>query len=183
MSQTLNFGLPAPFNVQIAGRNLEVNRAVAAKLADKIRHIPGAVDVRVNQPADLPKLQFAVDRTKANEIGLTEQDVANAMLYSLSGNGMVAPAYWLSPTYGISYTINVRVPERAVDSLAALQSIPVSGSKGDESGQILANLTTMKRNQGPPVVSHYNVLPVIDVFGGVSGRDLGSVLREIRAAR
>lgn len=180
VSQTLNFGLPAPFNVQIAGRNLEENRAAAAKLADKIRHIPGAVDVRVNQPADLPKLQFAVDRTKANEIGITEQDVANAMLYSLSGNGMVAPAYWLSPAYGISYTVNVRVPERAVASLADLQTIPVSNSRRGETGQILANLVTMNRAQGPPVVTHYNVTPVIDIFGGVSGRDLGSVLREIQ---
>lgn len=180
VSQTLNFGLPAPFNVQITGRNLDVNRAVAAKLADKIRHIPGAVDVRVQQPADLPKIQIAVDRTKANEIGLTEQDVANAMLYSLSGNGMVAPAYWLSPAYGISYTVNVRVPERAIASLASLQTIPVSGSRGEESGQILANLVTLTRAQGPPVVSHYNVQPVIDIFGGVSGRDLGSVLKEIQ---
>ena len=180
VSQTLNFGLPAPFNVQITGRNLAANRALAASLADKIRHIPGAVDVRVQQPNDRPKLLYAVDRTKASELHLTEQDVANALLFSLSGNGMVAPAYWLSPAFGISYTLNVRVPETKVDSLAALESIPISANRGDEGGQLLTNLATLSRAQGPPIVSHYNVQPVIDIFGGVSGRDLGAVLRDMK---
>jgi len=179
VSQSLNFGLPAPFNVQIKGRNLEVNRAMAARLADRIRHIPGAVDVRVQQPADQPKLHYTVDRTKASELGLTQQDVANSVLFSLSGNGMIAPAYWLSPAFGISYSVNVRVPERNVHSLAALESIPIGSSRSEESGQLLANLATVSRTQGPPVVSHYNVQPVIDIFGGVSGRDLGGVLRDL----
>ncbi len=181
VGQTINFGLPAPFNVQISGRDQNGNRAIAAKLAEKIRAIPGAVDVRVQQPADQPKLRFAVDRTKASAIGLTERDVADAVLFSLSGNGQVAPAYWLNPLFGISYSISVRVPERSMDSINALQAIPISGSKaGDGSGQILANLATMTRTQGPPVVSHYNVQPVIDIYGGVSGRDLGGVLSEMR---
>ncbi len=181
VGQTINFGLPAPFNVQISGRDQNGNRAIAAKLAEKIRQIPGAVDVRVQQPADQPKLRFAVDRTKASAIGLTEHDVADAVLFSLSGNGQVAPAYWLNPIFGISYSISVRVPERSMDSINALQAIPISGSKaGDGSGQILANLATMTRTQGPPVVSHYNVQPVIDIYGGVSGRDLGGVLSELR---
>lgn len=179
VSQSVNFGLPAPFNVQIKGRNLETNRAMAAKLADKIRRIPGAVDVRVQQPADQPKLLYTVDRTKASELGLTEQHVANAVLFSLNGNGMVAPAYWLSQSMGISYNLNVRVPERDVNSLAALESIPISIGHGDEGGQLLANLATVSRTQGPPVMSHYNVQPVVDIFGGVSGRDLGGVLREL----
>jgi multidrug efflux pump subunit AcrB len=181
VGQTINFGLPAPFNVQIAGRDQASNRAIAAKLIDKIRQIPGAVDVRVQQPSDLPKLRFAVDRTKASELGLTERDVANSVLFSLSGNGMIAPAYWLNPTFGISYPISIRVQEREMDSINALQTIPISaGQAGDGNGQLLANLATMTRAQGPPVVSHYNVQPVIDIFGGVSGRDLGGVLRDLQ---
>ncbi|MFM8338206.1 MAG: efflux RND transporter permease subunit [Opitutaceae bacterium] len=180
VSQTLNFGLPAPFNIQIAGRDLEGNRAVAARLAAEIRRVPGAVDVRVQQPADQPKLRLAVDRLKASEIGLTERDVANSVLVALSGSGQVQPGYWLNPQAGIQYLVNVRAPERAVDSLEAVGAIPVSASRpGDGDGQVLANLATFERTQGPPVLSHYNVTPVIDIFGGVSGRDLGGVLSDI----
>jgi len=181
VSQTLNFGLPAPFNLQISGRDQTKNREVAARLADKIRQIPGAVDVRVQQPADQPKLRFAIDRIKAGEIGLSERDVANSVLLSLSGSGQVQPAYWLNPQFGIQYLINVRAPEREMDSLAALQNIPVSASRpGEGDGQLFANLSTFTRGSGPPVISHYNVMPVIDIFGGVSGRDLGGVLRDIK---
>ena len=182
VGQTINFGLPAPFNVQIAGRDQTSNRAIAAKLLEKIRKIPGAVDVRIQQPSDLPKLRFAVDRTKASELGLSERDVANAVLFSLSGNGMVAPAYWLNPLFGISYPVNIRVQEREMDSINALQTIPISSGAagGDGNGQLLANLATMTRAQGPPVVSHYNVQPVIDIYGNISGRDLGGVLRDLK---
>lgn len=179
ISQTLNFGLPAPFNVQITGRNLDANRAIAGRLAERIRHIPGAVDVRVQQPNDRPKLRYTVDRTKASGLGLTEQDVANSVLFSLNGNGMVAPAYWLNPQFGISYVLNVRVPESKVNSLASLESIPVSASPIEEGGQLLTNVATLSRAQGPPIISHYNVQPVIDIFGGVSGRDLGAILKDM----
>jgi multidrug efflux pump subunit AcrB len=181
VSQTLNFGLPAPFDIQIVGRDLTKNREVAAHLADRIRQIPGAVDVRVQQPADQPKLRFAIDRTKASEIGLSERDVANSVLLSLSGSGQVQPAYWLNPRVGIQYLVNIRAPEHVMNSLPALESIPVSASTpGEGNGQILANLATLLRTNGSPVYSHFDVQPVIDVFGGVSGRDLGGVMREIR---
>ena len=181
VSQTLNLGLPAPFDIQVYGRDQVANRAIAAKLADQIRRVPGAVDVRVQQPADQPRLLVNVDRAKSAEIGLTERDVANSVLLSLSGSGQVQPTYWLNPKLGIQYTINIRAPEHVMDSLSALESIPVSGSRvGEGDGQILANLATIERAQGPAVVSHYNVLPVIDVFGGVSGRDLGGVLEDIQ---
>src|SRR5713101_6761778 len=180
VSQTLNLGLPAPFDVQIVGRDQAGNREIAARLAARIRQIPGAVDVRVQQPADQPKLRFAIDRTKAGEIGLSERDVANSVLLSLSGSGQVQPAYWLNPGIGISYLVNVRAPERAMDSLAALNSISVSASEpGQGNAQLLANLASFQRATGPEVISHYNVQPVIDVFGGVSGRDLGGVLRAL----
>jgi multidrug efflux pump subunit AcrB len=181
VSQTINFGLPAPFDVQIVGRNQARNRAVAARLAEKIRHIPGAVDVRVQQPADRPKFSFAVDRTKASEVGLTEQGVANAVLLSLSGSGQVQPTYFIDPGPGIQYLVNVRVPERAMDSLNTLNAIPITASQaGEGDAQLLANLATISRTNGPPVISHYNIMPVIDVFGGVSGRDLGGVLSDIK---
>jgi multidrug efflux pump subunit AcrB len=181
VSQTINFGLPAPFDVQIVGRNQSANRAVAALLAENVRRIPGAVDVRIQQPADRPKLKFAVDRTKASGIGLAEQDVAGSVLLSLSGSGQVQPAYWIDPRLGIQYLVNIRAPEYRMDSLGALQVIPISASRpGEGNGQLLANLATLTRQTGPPVISHYNILPVIDVFGGVSGRDLGGVLGDLK---
>jgi multidrug efflux pump subunit AcrB len=181
VSQTINFGLPAPFDVQIVGRNQTENRAVAGRLAEKIRQISGVADVRVQQPADLQRLQFAVDRDKASEMGLTERDVANSMLLSLSGSSQVQPMYWLNPKNGVQYLINVRAPQHAMDSLAALGGIPVgAGQAADGGAQLLANLATVRRSNSPPIVSHYNVMPVIDVLAGVSGRDLGGVLRDIR---
>lgn len=178
VNQTINFGLPAPFDIQIIGRDREKNRAVAVGLAEKIRRVPGAVDVRVQQPADQPEIHFAVDRTKASQIGLTERDVANSMLLSLSGSSQVQPNYWLNPRVGVQYLVNIRVPEYPMDSLAALNSIPVSAT-GRNNPQVLANLASFERANGSPIFSHYNVMPVIDVFGGVSGRDLGGVLRDI----
>jgi multidrug efflux pump subunit AcrB len=181
VNQTINFGLPAPFDVQIVGRDRDKTRAIAASLVEKIRRVPGAVDVRVQQPADQPEIHFAVDRTKASQIGLTERDVANSVLLSLSGSSQTQPNYWLNPNNGIQYLVSARVPEYPMDSLAALNSIPVSANQpGRNNAQILANLGSFERASGSPIFSHYNVMPVIDVFGGVSGRDLGGVLRDIK---
>jgi multidrug efflux pump subunit AcrB len=181
VSQSINFGLPAPFDIQLVGRNQAQNREVAARLADKIRQVPGAVDVRVQQPADLPKLRVAIDRTKASGMGLAERDVANSVLLSLSGSGQVSPVYWIDPRVGIQYLVNVRVPEHRMDSLAALNAIPINASQpGEGDGQLLANLATVTRTAGAPLISHYNVMPVIDIFGGVSGRDLGGVLHDLQ---
>lgn len=180
VSQTLNFGLPAPFDVQIAGRDQAANRRIAAALAEKIRHVAGVVDVRVQQPADLPSLRIMVDRTKAADVGLTERDVSNSVLLSLSGTGQVQPTYWLNRSNGIQYLINFRVPEHAIGSLEQLQAMPIgTGQPGLGNGQILANLATLERTASVPVVSHYDSAPVTDVFGGISGRDLGNVLRDI----
>jgi multidrug efflux pump subunit AcrB len=124
-----------------------------------------------------------VNREKSVELGLTERDVANSVLLSLSGSGQVQPTFWLNNKLGIQYTINVRAPEYVMDSISALESVPVSGGGiGQADGQLLANVADLERGQGPTVASHYDVLPVIDVFGGVSGRDLGGVAREIEKA-
>ena len=181
VSQSINFGLPAPFDIQLVGRNQEKNREIAARLADKIRQVPGAVDVRVQQPADLAKIHVTIDRTRASEMGLAERDVANSVLMSLSGSQQVTPVYWLDPRVGIQYLVNVRVPEHHMDSLSALNSIPINASQpGQGNEELLANVATVTRTTGPPVISHYNVTPVIDIFGGVSGRDLGGLLRDLQ---
>ncbi len=180
VNQTINFGLPAPFDIQIVGRDRDKSRAIAQALVEKIRKVPGAVDLRVQQPSDQPELHFAVDRTKASLMGLSERDVANSVLVSLSGNSSVQPNYWLNPKNGIQYQVSIRTPEYPMDSLAAIEAIPVSaGRPGKNNAQILANVASFKRASGSPVYSHYNVMPVIDVFGGVDGRDLGGVLKDI----
>jgi multidrug efflux pump subunit AcrB len=177
VSQTLNFGLPAPFDIQVVGRDPK-NYQIAAQLADEIKKIPGAVDVRVNQPNNLPQLTVDVERDKAAELGLTEANVANSVLLGLSGSSQVQPVYWLDPKLGIQYLINVYTPQYAINSVADLNAMPVKG--GAIGSQILANVATLKRIEIPPVVSHYNIMPVVDIYGGVDGRDLGGVRADIQ---
>lgn len=181
VNQTINFGLPAPFDIQIVGRDRDKNRALAARIADRIRSIAGVVDVRIQQPADQPEFRVAVDRIKASQIGLTERDVANSVLLSLSGSSQTQPNYWLNTINGVQYLVSARVPQHPMDSVAALNSIPVKARQPDKNPpQILANVATFERASSMPVYSHYNVMPVIDIFGGVSGRDLGGALRDIK---
>lgn len=180
VNQTINFGLPAPFNIQFIGKDRDKNRALAARLVEQIRMVPGVVDVRIQQPADQPEIQYNVDRTRASQLGLTQREIASAVLLSLSGSGQVQPNYWLNPANGVQYLVNVRTPEYRMDSLAALGSIPVKNSPSEDSGQqIFANIAVPQRKTGAPISSHYDVMPVIDIFGGVGGRDLGGVLDEL----
>src|SRR5438067_172644 len=181
VSQTLNFGLPAPLDIQVVGRNQTVDQQVANSIAQKIRQVRGAVDVRVQQPNDLQRFEFNVDRTKAMELGLSERDVAGSVLLSLSGSSQVTPTYWLDYTTGVQYLVNVRVPERQTTTLSELRSMPLSASKpGTGNGQILDNVTDVTRITSQPIYTHYNVIPVVDVYGGVGGRDLGGVLSDVK---
>ena len=182
VSQTLNFRLPAPFDVQVVGRNQAGNRAVAARnLPTKSETFPAPPTCGCNSRTTWPQFLITVDRSKAAEMGLTEQNVANSVLLSLSGSSQVQPAYWLDPNFGIQYLINVRAPEYAMDSLGQLNAMPISSSQpGANNAQILANLASVSRVNIAPVVSHYNVMPVIDVYGNVDGRDLGGVLDDIQ---
>jgi multidrug efflux pump subunit AcrB len=182
VSQTLNFGLPAPYDIQVVGRDVAANHTVAVKLADEIKKIPGAVDVRVNQPNDWPQLRITVDRSKAADLGLTEQTVANSVLLSLSGSAQVSPAWWLNPNgVGVQYSINVRAPEYAMISVQDLNALPISAGNSNGNGaQILQNLAKIDRVNVPSVISHYDVMPVIDVYGNVDGRDLGGVMSDIQ---
>ncbi len=181
-TQTINFGLPAPYDIQVTGRDLAADHKVAADLAEKISRVRGAVDVRIQQPDDLQRIQFAVDRTKASEIGLTESAVAGSVLLSLSGSSQVQPSYWLDTTTGVEYLVNIRAPEYRLESLAALQSMPISApsTPGQANGQILSNLASFSRTTSQPIYAHYNIIPVVDVFGGVANRDLGGVLSDIK---
>src|SRR6266568_3850508 len=181
VSETINFGLPAPFDVQVMGRDLAGNQKVAAYIAEKIRHVSGAVDVRIQQPANLARFGFAIDRTKASELGLTERDIAGSVLLNLSGSTQVTPTFWLDSNVGVQYLLNVRVPEYRMTSLSDLNSMPVSaGIPGTGNEQLLANVASFSRTNSQAIYAHYNVKPVVDIFGGVGGRDLGGVLKDIK---
>lgn len=181
VSQTINFGLAAPFDIQIVGRNQGENRAVAARLAQQLRHVPGVVDVRLQQPADQPQIFYALDRFQAADVGLSARQVAQTLLVGLSGSSQVQPMYWLNARNGVQYLLNVNVPPQTMDSLPAMMSLPAKGQMETEAGfQLLANLGQTRRMHISPIKNHYNVMPVIDVLAGVHGRDLGGVLREIQ---
>ncbi len=178
VSQILNFGLPAPIDIQVVGNNLEDNRRFADNLLQKIRYVPGTVDLRIQQPFDQPKLHINVDRTKAGQIGFTERDVAQNLLISLSGSFQTTPTFWLNPKNGVSYPIATQTPQYRIDSLQGLQNIPVNNGGGSQP-QILGSLASINRGVGLGVVSHYDIQPVIDIFGSVQGRDLGGVSRDL----
>jgi multidrug efflux pump subunit AcrB len=179
VSQTLNFGLPAPLDVQIVGQNAAGNFAAASQIAEKMRGIPGAVDVHIQQQFDQPRLQFNVDRVRAQQVGLTTRDVSSSLLVSLSSSFQTTPNLWLNPKNGISYNIAVQTPQYKVASLDDLRTIPVTSSSSPSGAQLFENLTTMSRAQEPAVASHYNVQPVIDIYASVQGTDLGRVAAQV----
>jgi len=181
VTETINFGLPAPYDIQVVGRDQAADQQVANAIAQKVRGVRGAVDVRVQQPNDLHRVMFSVDRTKAMQLGLSERDVAGSVLLALSGSSQVTPTYWLDPKTGVQYLVNVRVPEPQTTTLSDLKSTPISASTpGKGNGQLLENLADVSRTTSQPIYSHYNVMPVVDVFGSVGARDLGGVLADIK---
>jgi multidrug efflux pump subunit AcrB len=179
VTQILNFGLPAPIDIQVVGNDLEGNRAWASALLQKIRYVSGTTDLRVQQPFDEPYLHLRIERTKAQELGYSAHDIAQNLLVSLSGSFQTSPTFWLSPQNGVSYSIATQTPQYRADTLQDLVNMPVTGTSSTNSPSLLASLVSMKRGTGMAVVSHYNVAPVIDIFGSVSGRDLGGVAGDI----
>ncbi|HEX2712529.1 MAG TPA: efflux RND transporter permease subunit, partial [Candidatus Acidoferrales bacterium] len=178
VTQILNFGLPAPIDIQVIGNNLQGNRAWAGELLQKLRYVPGTADLRIQQPFDQPFLHLRVERTKAQELGFTAHDIAQNLLVSLSGSFQTSPTFWVDPRNGVSYQIATQTPQYRADTLQDLVNIPVTaGSSAPPS--LMASLVSVKRGADMAVVSHYNIAPVIDIFGSVSGRDLGGVSREI----
>lgn len=177
VSQILNFGLPAPIDIQVLGRNIEANRVFADRLLQQVKTIPGTTDLRIQQPFNQPELNVDIDRTKAQQAGYNARDVAGNILVSLSGSFQTSPSFWLNPKNGVSYRIVAESPQYQMDSFQDLRNIPITAPNG--SPQILASLGSIHRGAGLASVSHYNIAPVIDIYGSVRGTDLGSVARQI----
>jgi multidrug efflux pump subunit AcrB len=180
VSQILNFGLPAPIDVQVSGFDVEGNRAYASTLLAKMRAIPGAVDLRIQQAYDYPQLNVVVDRDKAALLGLTEQDIASNLLVSLSGSFQTTPSFWIDPQSGTQYSVAAQTPQYRLASLPDLATTPITGAATAAGGaQMLANLASFHRSVGPAVVSHYDATPVIDIYGAMQGTDLGFMSAQI----
>jgi multidrug efflux pump subunit AcrB len=178
VSQILNFGLPAPLDIQVAGFDVEGNRQYANRLLERMRSVPGAVDLRVHQVFDYPKIEVNVDRVKAALLGVTEHDVASNLLVSLSGSFQTTPSFWIDPKTGTQYSVAAQTPQYKLASLYDLETTPLSASAGG-APQLLANLATFRRGVVPGVVSHYDATPVIDIYGSVQDTDLGFVSAQI----
>jgi CzcA family heavy metal efflux pump len=194
VTQILNFGLSAPIDIQIVGPDLYGNRALAERMLNDVRYIPGAADARIQQPFDLPNMRVSVDRTRAQSIGLSQKDVANSLLVALSGSFQTAPNFFLDPKNGVSYSIATQTPQYGVDSLAALQSLPITGSSGTQTAngaattgapgtqhpvEVLGNLAEITPGAELGTVSHYDIQPVVDIYSNVDGTDLGTVTRKM----
>ena len=172
VTQILNFGLPAPIDVQVVGTDMQNSYAIAQQIANKMRHIPGAADVHVQQLLSAPTLHFEIDRTRVTQVGLTARDVAQSVLVSLSGSFQTAPNFWLNPRNEVTYQVAVQSPQYRMTGMQDLMSIPV-GSQ--QSTQLLSNLVQVSPVARPATVNHYNVQPVVDVYASTQDRDLGAV--------
>ncbi|HWZ52634.1 MAG TPA: efflux RND transporter permease subunit [Granulicella sp.] len=178
VTQILNFGLPAPIDVQFEGQDVASNREVANRVLDQLRHIPGLVDLRIQQPDDYPVLTVNVDRTKAQQGGLSEKDVGGSLLNMLSGSSQLTPMFFLNWKNGVNYNMQVQTPQYDISSLNALQNIPLSSPTAKQP-EILADVASLTRSSEMQVVTHYNIRRTLDIYGNVQGRDLGSVSSEI----
>jgi multidrug efflux pump subunit AcrB len=200
VTQILNFGLSAPIDIQIVGPDLYGNRALAEKMLNEVRYVPGAADARIQQPFNYPNLTVNVDRTRAQTIGLTQANVAQSVLISLSGSFQTTPSFYLDPRNGVTYNVAIQAPQYRMDTMDDLKSLPVTGSASSQQAaaaqngaqstaapgatlpvNVLGNLATIKPGTELGTVSHYNVQPVLDIYANVDGTDLGSVTREMEA--
>ena len=182
VGQILNFGLPAPIDVQVMGplANAKANYAITKQIERRLADIPGAVDVHTHQVVDVPELRFQVDRTRAELLGLTQQDVADSLLISLSSSTQIAPNYWIDPRNSVDYPISVMTPQYKVDSTSELLRTPIHASgRAGATPQLLTNVGRLQRDTTPSVVTHYDVQPVYDVYANVDGRDLGAVAADV----
>jgi multidrug efflux pump subunit AcrB len=180
-SQILNFGVPAPIDLQIVGSNVQTNRKYANALLARIRQISGIADTRVQQAFQQPTLNVNVDRSLAGLVGLSEKDAATAMQTTLAGSSQTSPTYWLNPKTGVSYAVSIQTPQRDLGTMSGLRNIPITSSTGTNT-QLLGGLATIQRTPSNAVVSHYNVRPVIDIYATPQGRDLGGVAGDIQKA-
>jgi multidrug efflux pump subunit AcrB len=168
----LNFGLPAPIDVEVIGANMQSNYLIAQEIANKMRHVPGTADVHVQQLLSSPTLHMELDRTRITQVGLNTRDVAQSVLVSLSGSFQTAPNFWLDPKNGATYQMAVQSPQYRMTTLDDLMSVPVNSQQGQ---QVLGNLVQVQPTARPAVVNHYDIQPVIDVYASTQDRDLGAV--------
>jgi multidrug efflux pump subunit AcrB len=178
ISQILNFGAPAPIEIQIRGPDVKGNFAYADKLLRQLRHVPGLTDVRVQQSLNAPSFEVNVDRTRAQYVGITERDVTNSMVVNLAGSSQVQPTFWLNPENGVNYSIVMQTPQYQVDTLNALQNLPITAQGVPM--QTLGGIAEIKRSVTPAVFSEYNIQPMVQVYGVPQGRDLGAVAADVQ---
>src|SRR5271163_2356178 len=178
VNQILNFGAPAPIDLQIRGNNLNANFDYATKLLSQIRRIPGVADARIQQSTKNPTFNVDVDRTRAQYVGLTERDVVNSLTVNLSGSGQVAPTYYLNPDNGVNYAIVMQTPQYQVDSLSALQTLPIT-SNIPSNAPILGGVASISRTTSSAIVSHYDIQPLVQIFATPQGRDLGGIAADV----
>jgi multidrug efflux pump subunit AcrB len=178
ISQILNFGAPAPIDLQVRGADLAANYAYAQKLLRRLRHIPGLVDARIQQSLSAPGFDVDVDRTRAKYVGVTERDVTNSLVVNLAGSSQVAPTFWLNPKNGVSYSIVMQTPQYKIDSLTRLNNLPITA--GGVPPQTLGAIAKVKRTVGSAVVSQYDIQPLIQIFATTQGRDLGGVAADVQ---
>ena len=176
VNQILNFGLPAPFDIQVVGKSPE-NYALAQKISKEVEKIPGTVDVHVHQVLTTPSIVFNVDRDRAIGLGLTQLDVASNLLISLTSSGQGSPSFWLDPKSGVSYSVASQTPQINNNSVEALLNTPVASTAKTQT--LMGNVATVSRGQSAQIVSHYNVQSVYDVYANVQGKDLGTVSKAV----
>jgi multidrug efflux pump subunit AcrB len=181
VSQILNFGAPAPIDLQIRGANINANFAYANTLLNRIRRIPGIADARIQQSPSNPTFNIDVDRTRAQYVGLTERDVTNSLTVNLAGSGQVAPTYYLNPDNGVSYSIVMQTPQFQIDSLSALETLPVTAAS-TPNPPILGGIANVSRTISSAVVSQYDIQTMVQIFATPQGRDLGSIANDVKAA-
>jgi multidrug efflux pump subunit AcrB len=178
VSQILNFGAPAPIDLQVRGNNLDADFAYANKLLTQIRHVTGVADARIQQSARLPALDVNIDRTRAQFTGVTAADVTNALVVNLASSSQVAPTYWLNPKNGVTYPIALQTPQYQIDTLPALQNLPINATGAPTT--VLGGIADITRSHGDAVVSQYDISSMVEIYATVQGRDLGSVSSDIR---
>jgi len=178
VSQILNFGAPAPIDLQIRGPNLAANFAYANTLLGQIKRVPGVVDARIQESQANPGFDINVDRTQAQLLGITERDITNSLVVNLAGSSQVAPTFWLNPANGVSYPIVMQTPQYALDSLAQLRNLPINGSNGQS--QVLGGLVTLKRNDSNAVIDQYDIQSVVQIYAATQDRDLGAVAADVQ---
>jgi multidrug efflux pump subunit AcrB len=179
VSQVLNFGVPAPIDLQLVGDNVQANRAYADELLTKIKLVPGIADARIQQAYQQPTLNVSVDRSLAGLVGLTERDAATSLLTTLAGSSQTSPTYWLNPATGVSYPVSIQTPQPNINTMDGLTNVPIT-SNTSSAPQLLGGVAAVSRAASDAVVSHYNVRRVIDIYATTQGADLGSVAAGIR---